>query len=406
MSIPLSFPALLVSPLLWLSLLSSASAQEMAATFRDGRHLPVEILRWGEAAAPSLRLRFDGAVKDVLLTELIALHGGAPRMAGPAEAWLVGGERVCGKVEAGDEEGETFVIRSPSLGSWTVPVDRLDVLVFRERAGASEIREFRLTEADEALVVQARRGFDVIPGGIYRFAPTGIDFAREGRDKARLYPYAGLAAVSLREGMAREASASVSLLTRTGDLVGVELLGYRDQSFVFKVEGGHEILVRLRDLSALTFAAKGRFFLSDLKPQSTDEQSYFSSDDAVMMPFRRDRSVTGGFLVAGQRAYGKGIGVHSKSVLSYRVPAKVKHFCARVGFDDEVLGLSVRGDVSIVVRLDDEVLFERKMRSGSKPIDLGLLPVRPGAVLALEVGYGKGFDIGDRIDWLSAVFLP
>jgi hypothetical protein len=35
-----------------------------------------------------------------------------------------------------------------------------------------------------------------------------------------------------------------------------------------------------------------------------------------------------------------------------------------------------------------------------------MLKVRSGQQLALEVDFGAGRDLGDRVDWLSPVFLP
>jgi hypothetical protein len=113
-----------------------------------------------------------------------------------------------------------------------------------------------------------------------------------------------------------------------------------------------------------------------------------------------------GFLVVGGRTYGKGIGVHSRCTLTYRVPPKMTRFHAKVAIDDEVKSLGVKGDVDVLVRVGEDVLFRHKgLRFGQGPKSLGTLKVRPGSLLTLEVNFGKGLFLGDRVDWLSAVFL-
>lgn len=59
------------------------------------------------------------------------------------------------------------------------------------------------------------------------------------------------------------------------------------------------------------------------------------------------------------------------------------------------------------MRLGDKVLRTQEgLRGGMPPVHLGNLAVRPGDVLALEVEFGKGLDLADRVGWYQAVFLP
>jgi hypothetical protein len=75
--------------------------------------------------------------------------------------------------------------------------------------------------------------------------------------------------------------------------------------------------------------------------------------------------------------------------------------------DDSALALPVRGTVDVRVVAGTATLFEAKeLAAGTSPRATGLLPVKPGQLLTLEVDYGKGRDLGDRVDWLMPVFLP
>jgi hypothetical protein len=350
----------------------------------------------------------DGRAVTVPLALVLGVHGRPPRPSGSVRVHLVGGDLLTGDLRAGDTGGETFVVRSGTLGDVAVAVDRLARITFVERAVGAGAQAFGIpvdTAGDEGLFRRAERGFDLVLGALHRFGDDAVLFAAEGRDEPRPVPYAELAAIALRDGFEREEPATAMLVTRTGDRVGVDFVGYDDGAFRFRLEGGREARVDAGEVSALTFFGPGRLFLSDLPLEAAVERSYFAEGDEPLHPHRRDRSVTGRFLVAGGRTFAKGLGVHSRSALAWRVPEGVRHFRTLVGVDDEVLDLEVRGVARVAVRLDDEVLFDGEVRSGTQPHDLGRLAVRPGAVLTLEVDFGSGLDLGDRVDWLQAVFL-
>ncbi len=137
-----------------------------------------------------------------------------------------------------------------------------------------------------------------------------------------------------------------------------------------------------------------------------EESSYFGDGAEPLYPFQRDRTVSGNFLVAGGRTHGKGLGVHSRSRLSFRVPAGFSRFYCLVAVDDEVKSLALRADVDVKVLSGDRELFAfQGLGSGDAVVDIGVLEVSPGDLITLEVDYGKGMGLADRVDWLSAVFL-
>ena len=110
--------------------------------------------------------------------------------------------------------------------------------------------------------------------------------------------------------------------------------------------------------------------------------------------------------MAGARTHGKGLGVHSRSRLSFRVPAGFSRFYCLVAVDDEVKSLALRANVDVKVLNGDRELFASPgLGSGVPVVDVGVLEVSPGDLITLEVDYGKGMGLADRVDWLSAVFL-
>ena len=63
-------------------------------------------------------------------------------------------------------------------------------------------------------------------------------------------------------------------------------------------------------------------------------------------------------------------------------------------------------DAEVRVLHNNKVLLEqRQLTSGQQPQDTGLHAVEPGDSITLEVDFGNGRDLGDRIDWLLPMFL-
>ncbi len=396
-----------------LLLVSLAQAQGgLTISLSDGSQLRGKLLGLVERDGRNLLLLLEpGAEQEssILADRVLGFHGSPPIRTGRVEVYLVGGDQILGELRGGDEDGESFFLQSASLGSLSIPIDRLAVMLFRERVGARGPGDFLIPESveeDEALFFPAKvRGFDRRFGAIHGFAPNKIRFEESGAEPHD-FEFRYLSAISLRGGEAAPQPATAWLLTRSGDLLGAELLGIEAGRLRFLIEGGRTVALHPEQLSALSFRSPAWIYLSDLPLLGVHENSYFDEAGEALRPHRLDRSATGEFLAVQGQSYIKGIGVHSRSVLRWKVPAGARFFHARVGLDDSVLELPVRGEVSLRVLLDDEVLYANEaLASGQDPVDLGQLPVRPGSVLSLEVDFGKGFDLGDRVDWLDAVFL-
>jgi hypothetical protein len=357
----------------------------------------------------------DGTVtldgRELRLSDVVSLSGPAPAEAvGGVELQLVGGDVLRGEVVGGDEAGETIVVRSPVLGEVPVYVDRVARLVFLDRVAAGQNADFSIpddVDEGEGLFVPARRGFDLIVGAVHRFGPEGVLFEARGDASPRLRPYGEVAGFALRDGEEPERESAWRLVTAAGDRVGVDWIGGSEQELTFVLESGAEVRIPSGQLAALTPLGTDIRFVSDLEPVGVEERSSFGGDGEVLRPYRADRSVVDGPLCASGQGFGKGIGVHARSVLTFAAPAGVTALVGVVALDDSVLGLPVRGVVDVQVRVDGARSFERAgLAAGTAPVALGRIPVRPGMKVELVVDFGPGLDLGDRVDWLAVAFVP
>ncbi|MHC4920603.1 MAG: NPCBM/NEW2 domain-containing protein [Planctomycetota bacterium] len=411
----------------------------------DGKQWKVKLTGVrGRDNALELSVQHLGRNRWVGVKDVLALHGPAPKVQTDVAVYLVAGGELKGRLSGGralDELDETFLVATSALGTVPVQVDRLRCVVFRSNAPLAGPAAFQLpkgTKEKEAVFKRARRGFDTILGEVERFTADGILFQPTRAEAPLLFRYSELAAFALRGGVGPEGAGAegtgphtvgqVQLITTAGDLLRVRMLRVAAGKLWISTEGV-ELQVPLARIAALSFrggklldgkvpAGTGRVYLSELPVLREEERA--SADDLGTRPlfrYRRDRTASGGFvgsrrhpadgfLTVDGRTYGKGLGVHSRSKLIFRVPEGHTRFHALVGIDDEVLALGVRGNADVRVLMRDKVLFTAKgLQRGQPPRNLGILKVEPGALLTLEVDFGQGMFLGDRVDWLSPVFL-
>lgn len=385
--------ALLATPL------AAQGGDGLELLLRDGSVLRVAAIT-GDAAA-GFDVEFGSGRRRCAPGDVLAVQGVAASVPSLPAVHLAGGDVVRGALVGGDAGGNRLELLSPVFGRVGIAVDRLAALA---APGIAAPMQFRLPESvGEALFVRAKVGFDTVAGSLHQFGEQGVRFQPSGSDAPRWYRPDEFAALRLRDAVAREDKPSATLLTRVGDSVGIATGKWTRDGVSCELEGGTRITLHFADLAGLAFH-RDVVHLSDLTPAVVEESGF---DGEVVHPFRRDQNVLGGPLVTAGRSVSKGLGVHSRSKLSFRVPDGCAHFCARVGFDDgaAALGLEPRADVEVLV--GDRVVFSKKgLAAGQVPASTGLVPVRTGDLVTLVVEPGAGRDVGDRVNWLLPVFLP
>jgi hypothetical protein len=378
----------------------------------DGQLRSGRLLEWTAAVArlePANPGTAGARVVDLPLRELIAIHADDAASLPPASALaqLVGGEALRGAVAGGDQDGEFLAFESGSLGRCEIPIDRLALLVFLDRAtpaGLERLLPGERAPKDECVYRVARRGFDLRFGEIHRFGADGLHFATA--EAPQRLPYDELAGVGIRGGVDRETKAAVVLTTRVGDRVGADDLRFAAGRWSFRLEGDRSITIDGRELTSVTPRSDRFVPLADLPDPVGDERSYFAVGDSPLWHWRRDQSALGETLRSAGRVFARGVGVHAKSRLRWVAPPLASGFTGLLAIDDSVRDLAVRGQVDVTVAIDDQTVFERKgLVASDGLVPLGLLAVRPGQAVDLFVDFGAGLDLGDRVNWLDVGFV-
>lgn len=257
----------------------------------------------------------------------------------------------------------------------------------------------------------------------------------------------------------KEARDELRLLN--GDVLSGEITGWREETVTLKTGGGEiklpnsdvrdigfnpELLalpepkelcwlVSLRDGSRVTLlASKSRFdgetlkaahvsgvawdiplaaifelrvlrgravFLSDLTPLEARHTPFLP--DARAWPMQRDRSVAGQPLRLKGREFPKGLGMHSRSTVTYDLAEKFRAFHAVVGLDDTTIG---EGTATCAVEVDGRRVFEPPALTRLKgPARLPIIDVSGAKRLTLTVDFGELGDSQDHVDFGDAVLL-
>jgi hypothetical protein len=395
------------------------SAPAWTLDLRDGTEVTgtLHAVRPG-AAAPELVLVTPAGERAVALADLVGGRaeprpalgtdvGGVARS--PVELRLAGGEVHCGAVLGGDPSGEWLELRSGSLGDVRVPLDRIALVLFTGRLQQNDPRQFaapRPGSTDETLFQRTRGGIDAIDGIVNRFTPEGVLFHWGGSDQPDVFRYEKLVAIAFRNAVAPKEQMAMRWLLRDGSLVDAAPAALQDGRLRLTGAGGTGLAVDPSDVSAFAVRGAGHRFVSELTPKQVLETPYLGGPEDFLFPHQRDRSVSGGYLTVAGRSFVRGIGCHSKTVLTYDVPPGFTVLRTRVGIDDEARRLAVPGNVVFRVLVDGrQVAVAEGVRGGEAPRRLPDIPLAGAAEFTLEVDFGADFHLGDRADWLAPVLV-
>jgi hypothetical protein len=163
----------------------------------------------------------------------------------------------------------------------------------------------------------------------------------------------------------------------------------------------------LNELSRLDFAAGNVAYLSDLDFEVTECIPFIATQlppDRVMQIYspRKDSSFEGSGLWLGERSrttqYAKGLSIHSRSLLVFRLSEPYRKLTAVVGIDSRLQG---GGNVVLVIRGDNRELFRQTVSGQQPPFDLDL-NIENVRRLEILVDFGETLDVADHLNLCNA----
>lgn len=319
--------------------------------------------------------------------DVLAIDFGRPTEEGaPISVTLHSGDRLAGAVSFG--AGASLAVRRAS-GGLTVPLTA--VATVRLKPGTP------LPAASNRDVVVLVNG-DRLEGKVEGTSATQITIRSSlGRTPVDLRRIVGL--VMARRDVAPAGDAlRVALELAAGERLSGHWLSFTEEGVDVDVVGLGRQRVPLASVARLIVLNGRMMFLTDLRPVEAKQVPYLDTEH----PHRVNLSQGGRVLQLGGTKFSHGLGVHSRSDLTYDLGGKYKQFAATLGVDDEV---GSAGSVIFRIWGDEKLLLETPLMRGGdapKPVQLEVSSV---LLLRLEVDYGDDSDLADHADWANARLL-
>ena len=230
--------------------------------------------------------------------------------------------------------------------------------------------------------------------GVIRFKPVG-------EKSPASYPRSAVSAIAFDPSLARVKKAKgafARVTTADGSRVSVSAVSADGKTLEATTLVGGKLTVPLADVIAVDVLGGKATYLSDLKPKAVKEEAF----GAVAWPWAADKSVKGNPLRLktdrGEEVFAKGLGLHSKTTLTYDLGGKYKRFEAAVGLD-AATGRRGAVDVTILVDGKPHKLDGLTFAAGVKAVSIDVTKAKE---LTLLVDFGPGGDVQDDVNFADA----
>jgi len=267
--------------------------------------------------------------------------------------------------------------------------------------GAQAWQQFveQQTEAD-LLVVRKKDEVDSVDGQIGDVGAESVAFAIDDEKlDVKRAKIVGIVYYRAEEAAAPAPLAKVQ--TADGSAWAAKSLALSDAGCTLETATGAKVDVPAAALARIDFSQGKVLYLSDLDwdAAQSERTPYFGPPmplDASVDPYapQRDRALEGGELALGRRTYRKGLALHSRTRLVFRLPEGYRRLTALAGIDDR---LSDQGSVKLEIVGDEKTLLSAIVSGGDAPLPLDL-DVSGVRRLTILVDFGNDQDVADHLD--------
>lgn len=160
-------------------------------------------------------------------------------------------------------------------------------------------------------------------------------------------------------------------------------------------------------LQSVDFGFGNLVYLSDLEPERAEWTPYLEGSalqEQLNLLFgpRMDRGFSGGPISLGKRTqaqvFEKGLALHSRTILVFRLTDEYRKFLATAGIDTQVVP---KGNVQLAIFGDDRELLRKSITGEQAPqeLEVDIVGVKR---LKILVDYGENLDIADHLNLANA----
>ncbi|MEP0844252.1 MAG: NPCBM/NEW2 domain-containing protein [Phycisphaerae bacterium] len=356
----------------------------------------------GVSPAGAVVLIEDGKPREISPDGLMLLRWPVEPASRPTESGhqttidLADGSRVIGRIIAGDAKHVT--VATEPLPELRLPLTELAGLRWRgsDQPEALAAFEKALAERDpsqDTLFVVREGRVTALKGVTESLGPGGGSF----RWRERSVPIqAGSAfGIVFAAGVQPPAAAQATCRLTDGSRWAGKLAGGDERSVIVELGGGTRVALPVARIEEIRFRSDRVLFLSDLTPAEFVMEPF----GTTRWPYRKDRSVANRPMRIGEEVFERGLGVHSRSVLTFDLPGRFSRLAAVIGID---AGAAPLGNVVFRVTADGRDVFNSGPVTGRDPPRPISVPIEGAKRIQLIVDFGGDLDIGDQADWAHA----
>lgn len=304
--------------------------------------------------------------------------------------FVAGGDRLIGQPKALD--GSTLVWFASGIGEVPVPIERA-LGILRDEPNNRNLLADR--GEDELRLANG----DVVKGIVTGVAERAITIGPTGGNPL------DVPAESVRQllfatppgGRAKTTVPGFVVRLTTGTIVSCDKLTIANDQVKLTFASGASASVPSALVAGIEHTNGPVAWLSSRTPA---ESTYTPFLDAGFVP-QMDRAVTGEPLRFAGQTYVRGIGLHSKSRLIWQLEPGDKSFRTRYAIDPS-LGYA---DVDVRILVDEKVVHEQKHVKAATLSPVIKADLKSAKTLTIEVDYGAGYDIQDRVMFLEPAIV-
>lgn len=380
---------------LWPLLLTAVlQAPEVEATTLDGQAVTGGLVSLDDRTAV---VRVGDEPREIPLERLLSLQFSPsdrtpPR--GHCQIIRLDGARLLGQSQSLRGATDRLTFTSPALGNVSLPLGSVANIRF-QTADASlddDWREMCARELrNDLLVIRKERDgkpfLDFVEGVVGEFDETELKLLLDGTahelQRERVF------GVIYYRRTAAAAGDAYAVRLATGESTPFRTITSRDGGFHVELPDGTAVEVAAEHIAHLDFSQGKVLYLSDAEPRDVQYTPYFD----IIWEYRRDTNLDGDPLRLDGKTYRRGLCIHSRTLLQYRIGGDYRRLQATMGIDQNVAPL---GHVHVKIQGDGRTLLETDVRGEDdpQPLDLDVTGIRD---LLILVDFGEGLDIADHL---------
>lgn len=303
---------------------------------------------------------------------------------------LAGGDRLVGQpVELNNTHLIWFV---SGIGRVRVPVEQI-LGILRNSSDDPRLLEDRNED------VMFLSNGDVVRGIVTAVTERTITITPTGADPIEMAvaTIRDLLFATPPQGRAAHSATGYIVRLTNGVVISCRKVELKDNKAFITVNDGSTSSVPIYLVVSIEYMSGPVEWLSMRQPAEITYFPYFDGN----FPPRMDKTIAGEPIRVNGQPIQRGISMHSHTRMSFPIRAGDQKFRSRYWIDPS-LGLA---DVDVRVYVDDKVVHENK---GFKAGDLSPvieIDVAGAQRLTLEVDFGQGYDIQDRVVWVEPAFI-